>query len=200
MSPYKHSEISVKRRGGMIDDYYQLHSFMDSTKELCSDNRHRILHTHWAIRNIIIPIFGEYILNSDGRKLNVKDICEKDHILIDYSNRFIPTLNDFVKEINISDSVVDKFNPIFKLYSANQDLAKLLLSPLFLTGNVNSLIITHNSWFLGLIVPQLFDYKYQLSSVNLSGSLIFENMNYRLWMDNGRDFPSSYPTRKLHSS
>lgn len=40
MNPLDHSKISVKRRGGIIEDYYPIHFFLDSTKELCSDNRH----------------------------------------------------------------------------------------------------------------------------------------------------------------
>jgi len=32
MDAYKHAEISVKKRGGKIEDYYPIHFFMDSTK------------------------------------------------------------------------------------------------------------------------------------------------------------------------
>lgn len=195
MSPLKHSEISVKRRGGQVDDYYEIHSFMDSTKELCSDNRHRIMHTHWGIRNIIIPIFGKTILNSDGKEVNVKDLCEQDHILPDYLNKFIPTLNDFVREISLPEEIINEFESIFKEFSNNKDIAKLLLSPLHLTGSKNSLIITHNSWFIGAILPQIINANFKYNSVKLSGSLMFENMNYRIWMDNGRVYPLSYPNR-----
>ena len=103
MNAYKHAEISVRRRGGSIDDYYPIHSFMDSTKELCSDHRHRFLHNLWGVRRVIIPIFGSSIINSDGRIVNVKDICEQDHILPDYNNKFIPTIEDFIHQIDALD-------------------------------------------------------------------------------------------------
>lgn len=74
MNPLIHSEISAKRRGGKIEDYYAIHSFMDSTKELCSDHRHRILHNLWGVRRIVIPIFGATLTNSDNKKVCVKDI------------------------------------------------------------------------------------------------------------------------------
>jgi len=90
MNAVKHAEISVKRWGGTISDYYPIHYFMDSTKELCSDNRHQV----------IIPIFGHTLTNSDQKKINVKDLCERDHILPDYRNRFIPTLGDFVRSMD----------------------------------------------------------------------------------------------------
>ena len=77
MNPYKHAEISVKHRGGKIDDYYPIHAFMDSTKELCSDNRHRILHNLWGVRRVIIPLFGHTITNSDGKTIVLKTFVSK---------------------------------------------------------------------------------------------------------------------------
>ncbi len=68
MNPYQHAQISVKKRGGVIEDYYPIHFFMDATKELCSD---------------------------------------------------------------------------------------LLLSPLQITGKLQSLLLTHNSWFLNAICPKI---------------------------------------------
>lgn len=61
MNPATHSRISVAKRKGKFEDYYPIHFFMDATKELCSDNRHRILHNLWGIRRVIIPIFGHNI-------------------------------------------------------------------------------------------------------------------------------------------
>lgn len=55
MDAYAHARISVKRWGGSPDDYYPIQDFIDSTKELCSDNRHRILHTLWGVRRVVIP-------------------------------------------------------------------------------------------------------------------------------------------------
>jgi len=49
MNAHLHAELSVKRRGGQISDYYAIHSSLDATKELCSDNRHRILHNLWGV-------------------------------------------------------------------------------------------------------------------------------------------------------
>lgn len=58
MNPLEHSKISVKRRGGKIEDYYPIHFFLDSTKELCSDNRHRVLHNLWRIKGMLIEFYG----------------------------------------------------------------------------------------------------------------------------------------------
>jgi len=193
MNPEVHSRISVKNWGGDVDDYYPIHFFMDSTKELCSDNRHRILHTLWAVRRIIIPIFGATLINSDGKVVNIKDLCERDHILPDYANRFIPTLNDFVGTMN-ADAVLDwrgKIERLHQQYADNKDVAELLLSPLSQTGKLESLLLTHNSWFLTEIMPKVLNRPPLLTNFDLSPADFFNHMAFDLWMDNGASLPPS---------
>lgn len=191
MNPVKHANISVKKRGGHIDDYLPIHSFMDSTKELCSDNRHRILHTHWGISRVIIPIFGHTITNSEGRAINVKDICEQDHILPDYGNRFIPTLADFVREIEMDKINAQDIIEFSQPYRKQKELMNLLLSPLHVTGVKVSLLITHNSWFMNEIIPKIMDKEAEIRDFKLSPSILFNNMRFQLWMDNGKGLPKS---------
>ena len=191
MNPYKHAEISVKHRGGKIDDYYPIHAFMDSTKELCSDNRHRILHNLWGVRRVIIPLFGHTITNSDGKTISVKDICEQDHILPDYRNKFIPTLQDFVDAIEIDTQALAFMESVIATYQHQQEICKLLLSPLALTGEVKSLLLTHNSWFIHEVLPLLFDEQVDIKQTVPSPALLFQHMRFRLWMDNGASYPAS---------
>jgi len=187
---YKHAQLSVNRRGGVIEDYLAIHDFMDSTKELCSDNRHRILHTHWGIRRVVLPIFGRTLKNSDGRTVNVKDMCEQDHVLPDYQNRFIPTLADFARAIQTDINESD-FQNFRETYKNNKELTSLLLSPLSSTGSVNSLLITHNSWFIQEIVPLLFEKPIEIRDFKITPSDLFDNMTFELWMDNGSAIPES---------
>lgn len=188
MDPYKHSLLTVKRLGGKVEDYYPIHSFMDSTKELCSDNRHRILHNAWGIRRVIIPIFGKVFLNSDGQTVLVKEICEKDHILPDYHYRFIPSLSDFVEAISNqkSRSFLERINEFHKRLESDQELSSLLLSPLAITGQLKSLLITHNSWFINEVVPKIFENeKPRIVEFDLNPDQLFKMMKYEPWMDNG---------------
>ena len=191
MNSILHSQISVKKRGGQIEDYLPIHDFIDSTKELCSDNRHRILHTLWGIRRVIVPIFGHTILNSDGKNINVKDLCEQDHILPDYQNRFIPTLADFVSAIDETHSEFFDFANLAKTYQTDNELFDLLISPLNNTGLKSSLLITHNSWFLNEIVPKVLKREVQIKDFEIKPSDLFDNMSFKLWMDNGISFPKS---------
>ena len=191
MNSVIHSQISVRKRGGKIEDYLPIHDFIDSTKELCSDNRHRILHTMWGIKRVIVPIFGHTIVNSDNKAVNVKDLCEQDHILPDYHNKFIPTLSDFVSAIDNKIEDEFDFEKFSTSYKNDKDLLELLLSPLTNTGKKLSLLITHNSWFINEIAPKILKTKLEIKNFDITPADLFDNMKFQLWMDNGSSFPES---------
>lgn len=191
MNSIIHSKISVSKRGGRIEDYLPIHNFIDSTKELCSDNRHRILHTMWGINRVIVPIFGHTIVNSDNKEINVKDLCEQDHILPDYQNKFIPTLSDFVDAIEKKIEIEFDFKSFSKKYEMDKPLFDLLISPLNNTGIKSSLLITHNSWFINEIVPKVLKREVEIKDFEIRPSDLFDNMAFKLWMDNGNSFPKS---------
>ena len=44
-------------------------------------------------------MFGVSFVNSDGRTVITRDVAEQ-HCLEDYGGRFIPTLQDFLQEMN----------------------------------------------------------------------------------------------------
>ena len=155
--------------------------------------RHRIMHTNWAINEIIIPIFGPTLINSAGAAVDVKDLCEKDHILPDYQNRFIPTLADFADAIDEGEiehykSRISRFH---QRHVCDAQVSGLLLSPLSHTGTIKSLLFTHNSWFINAVLPRIFNTPAQIDDFDLRPSTVFSAMRFHSWMDNGRDFPPS---------
>ena len=194
MNAMQHARISAKRWGGEAEDYYEVHRFIDSTKSLCSDARHRILHTLWGINSVVVPIYGHSLLNSAGKSVDLKDLCERDHLLVDYQQRFIPTLADFVRAIDPARLPVgfeQKIEKIHQYYSDQPQLSQILLSPLALTGKLHSLLLTHNSWFIYEILPRI---SYPIGSlVDLDGAPedFFNAMQFELWMDNGMAVPAS---------
>lgn len=191
MNAYIHACISVKKRGGIVEDYIALHDFMDCTKELCSDNRHRILHTIWGIRRVIVPVMGATITNSDGKIVNVKDLCEQDHILPDYQNRFIPTLSDFAVAISPAEEDEQLLQSFIKSYTHDEEMCELMLSPLSNTGQLRALYFTHNSWFVNEIVPKVLKRKPVIKDFGIAPSTFFNRMDFKLWMDNGTGIPPS---------
>lgn len=96
MSPYVHAQNSVKSFGGVWKDYIEIHRFLDSTKTHTVDNSHRmILHNSFGIE-VCERIFGDVIINSDNKPIEVRYIVIK-HIEEDLG--FVPTVKDWAEEL-----------------------------------------------------------------------------------------------------
>jgi hypothetical protein len=94
--PHQHAESSVKKFGGKVQNYLEVHILLDSSKMAFADNRHRALtHNSWFVNHILPKIFGDTITNSDGKLISVIDIAEQ-HILEDFNYHFIPTAQDYL--------------------------------------------------------------------------------------------------------
>lgn len=105
MKPMIHAESSVRKWGGKPEDYMPIHNLMDSSKSTIADSRHRALtHNTWFIGpgGPLELIFGYEIINSDGRKVSVRDIGEQ-HVLEDFGNRFIPSAQDYLQNIEMEE-------------------------------------------------------------------------------------------------
>lgn len=106
MKPYIHSKNSVRRYGGTVEDYMDIHSWFDQTKSAWADVRHRaILHSSFGIY-ICEQVFGSTITNSDGKVISVRDIAE-DHVMEDLGGA-IPTIEQWLKDLPIKDWMLGK--------------------------------------------------------------------------------------------
>jgi hypothetical protein len=100
MKPYFHGKVTVKKYGGKVEDYQSIHDFIDSSKAHFPDMRHRaLLHSSFGIF-LVEKIFGIFITNSDGKKVQIRDIAEQ-HILDDLGR--IPTVQDYLQGMPIYD-------------------------------------------------------------------------------------------------
>lgn len=100
MKPWIHSKNSVKRYGGVIEDYLPIHDWFDSTKSAYADTKHRaILHNTFGIY-LCEQLFGHTITNSDGKVVHVRNIGE-DHVFEDCG--FIPTLEKWLHNMPTED-------------------------------------------------------------------------------------------------
>lgn len=103
MKPEIHAESSARRFGGVAADYLALHNLMDCSKSTIADARHRsLMHNAWFIKEILPKIFGQTITNSDGKKVSVAGLGEQ-HILEDFSGRFIPTVQDYLENMEYQE-------------------------------------------------------------------------------------------------
>lgn len=97
MKPYIHAKNSVKRYGGVIEDYLMIHNWFDSTKAATANFYHRvILHNSFGIF-LAEQLFGVTITNSDNKIISVRDIAE-DHVKEDCGGH-IPTIENWLKDL-----------------------------------------------------------------------------------------------------
>jgi hypothetical protein len=186
MNTYDHSTVSVDKYGGVRADYHDIHDLMDCTKAFCNHNGYRLFHTQWSIHEIIIPIFGQAITNSDGQEVSVESIC-LDHARLEYGRDDIPQLSDFVEAIRLDadPAFIKKLDNCFSQFSNDPAIIRILLSPLLYTNQVKSLVLTLNSWFLGMILPKLVPAMRSSWHCPYSGEAVFTSMQYRSWMEPG---------------
>ncbi len=98
MKPLVHAKNSVKRWGGNVEDYLELHNFFDNSKACMPDMRHRaLLHSSFGIF-LLERVFGVYVVNSDGRQVSVRDVGEQ-HVIEDLG--FIPTVEKWLGNMTI---------------------------------------------------------------------------------------------------
>lgn len=101
MHPLDHSKVSAKIFGGVPEDYLKIHDWMDATKEVFADFRHRALRHHSQGIFEAERVFGHSIKNSNGKDVYVRYICEQ-HVKEDCGGR-IPTVADWFKNIKRED-------------------------------------------------------------------------------------------------
>lgn len=97
MHPIHHAETSVKLFGGSREDYLPIHDWLDATKEVFADFRHRALRHHSQGIFEAERTFGHVITNSEGKEVPVRYVCEQ-HIKEDCGGR-IPTVADWFRNI-----------------------------------------------------------------------------------------------------
>lgn len=122
--PLVHARSSVRRFGGVPEDFLPIHDLLDSSKAVFPDNRHRALtHNSWFFF-IVEKIFGHEIeltcqeceglpnafgapcakCGDSGKQGHAmtRYICEQ-HVLEDYGNKFIPTPADYLEGMEFQE-------------------------------------------------------------------------------------------------
>lgn len=93
MNSWYHSQSSAKKWGGAAEDYLDVHTFIDSSKQIVGDARHRSLYHHTAGVFLCERIFGPTL--TVGRvQVPVRLIAER-HIIEDLG--WLPSPADYIK-------------------------------------------------------------------------------------------------------
>ena len=96
--PLEHCKSSVRKWGGHVSDYEDIHSWFDETKSWIGHSKHRMFRHHSEGIFECEKIFGKQFTNSDGRTVYTRYVGEQ-HVKEDCNN-YIPTAKEWVDNIN----------------------------------------------------------------------------------------------------
>ena len=94
--PYHHALSSVKKWGGAVDDYIEVHAWFDRSKEQIADFRHRAMRHHAEGIFMAETLFGLTLTLSNGRVIPTRWVGEQ-HVREDLG--FIPSFADWMKAL-----------------------------------------------------------------------------------------------------
>jgi hypothetical protein len=100
MNSWHHAKSAAKKWGGEPEEYIDVEEFLDSSKQLVGDVRHRSMYHHTAGVWLCQRIFGRVILTGErGIEVPVRLIAER-HIIEDLG--WLPSPNDYIKNMAIN--------------------------------------------------------------------------------------------------
>ena len=97
----EHAKSASRQWGGKWEDYITIENWFDETKFWIGDSSHRMFRHHSEGIQEAIKIFGEVIINSDGKEVYVKYIAEK-HIKEDCDN-YTPSAKEWLLALKNSE-------------------------------------------------------------------------------------------------
>jgi hypothetical protein len=92
--PNLHAKSSVRKFGGKIEDYINIHNWFDETKGWIGNSSHRMFRHHSEGIFEAEKIFGESFTNSDGKTVYTRYVGEQ-HVKEDCNN-YIPTAKEWL--------------------------------------------------------------------------------------------------------
>lgn len=115
MNSYHHAKSSARKWGGEPADYLDIHEWIDSSKKIIGDVRHRSLHHHTHGVWIAQQVFG--VTRTIGRhEIPVREIAER-HILEDLG--WLPSPADYIKGMPIEPWMGGKLHKLVPLSALN---------------------------------------------------------------------------------
>lgn len=97
MNSWFHAQSAAKKWGGTPEDYIDIHEFIDSSKKIIGDVRHRSLYHHTEGCWLVQRIFGRTI--TVGRTQVPTRLIAERHILEDLG--WLPSPADYIKSMPV---------------------------------------------------------------------------------------------------
>ncbi|MGD1841077.1 MAG: hypothetical protein ACFB0B_09295 [Thermonemataceae bacterium] len=147
MNIWEHCLLSQRKFGGVPDDYEKVHSFIDCSKYFYYHVKHRLLLHHLFGVELAVELMGNFIENSTGKKVLVRDIAIE-HCREDLDGR-APTLLEWLEGNALLGNLFEELPTI-----EDEQLHYFVYRPFQRTGLKASLIITCSD--LGIHLAKLF--------------------------------------------
>jgi len=94
-----HAQSAARKWGGVPDDYIDIEEFIDSSKKIIGDVRHRSLYHHTEGCWLVQRIFGRTIQVGERKTVPVRLIAER-HIIEDLG--WLPSPADYIEGMPIA--------------------------------------------------------------------------------------------------
>lgn len=99
MNSWFHAQSAAKKWGGVPEDYIEIEEFIDSSKKIIGDVRHRSMYHHTQGVWLCQEMFGRTIKVGDHKLVPVRLIAEQ-HIIEDLG--WLPSPKDYIDQMTIS--------------------------------------------------------------------------------------------------
>ena len=108
MNAWYHAKASAARWGGKPEDYLPVHDFIDESKAIIADVRHRALRHHAEGIFQASQVLGPTVVNSNGIHVPVRLIGEQ-HVTEDLG--FIPSFAEYARAIQVAPWMTGEGRP-----------------------------------------------------------------------------------------
>lgn len=98
MNSWYHAVSCAKKWGGEAEEYLAIHEFIDSSKQVVGDVRHRSLYHHTLGIWLCQELFGRILTTSFGRAVPVRLIAER-HVIEDIG--WLPSPADYIDAMTL---------------------------------------------------------------------------------------------------
>ena len=95
--PLQHAKSSVRKFGGTVEDYIDIHNWFDQTKSWVGSSYHRMFRHHSEGIFECEKKFGMSFVNSDGKTVYTRYVGEQ-HVKEDCYN-YIPSAREWIQAI-----------------------------------------------------------------------------------------------------
>ena len=96
-----HAKSSVRKFGGVINDYLFIHEWFDATKAWVGHSEHRLFRHHSEGIFELEQIFGPTFINNDGKTIYTRYVGEQ-HVKEDCNN-YIPSAKEWLVALRAKD-------------------------------------------------------------------------------------------------